>query len=55
MKPQPSPRVEMYLASSLELCMFGIFVAERSLLGVVLWLLYLWFSATWALFCSFFR
>ncbi len=41
-------RASRYVAVALELGMLATFAAERSFIGLLLWSLYLWFSATWA-------
>jgi hypothetical protein len=46
--PKP-PRPLAYGAVALELAMLATFSTNRSVLGVLLWLGYFWFSATWAL------
>lgn len=38
----------MAIAIGLELAMLGTFIANKSIVGMLLWLAYLWFSATWA-------
>jgi len=45
--PKP-PRPSMVIAVALELSMLVTFIVHRSIAGVVLWLAYLYFSATWA-------
>jgi len=47
--PKP-PSKGMLIAATLECCMLATFAYNRSVVGVVLWAAYAWFSATWALF-----
>lgn len=47
--PRP-PKIDVaaWVALSLEMGMFGTFIYEKSVLGLVLFAGYLYFSATWA-------
>lgn len=47
-KPKP-PRLGMYIAASLELCMLVIFFMYQSPTGCLVWIAYFWFSALNAL------
>ncbi len=38
-----------YVAMCLELAMFGVSIGYAAWWNVVLWVLYFWFSATWAI------
>ena len=51
-KRQPPPPLTLHhlLAVVLELLMLASFVQGRSVAGIILWVAYLWFSATWAAF-----
>lgn len=49
--PEP-PDFGMLIAVLLELSIVATFVANRSVLGLVLCAGYVWFSATWAFFAS---
>ncbi len=46
------PRIGMYIAVLLEVGMVTVFVAEHSVVGVLLAIAYSWFSATWSLLRS---
>lgn len=47
-RPRP-PRIGPLIAVALELGMLGTFCVDRSIVGIVLWFSYAWFSATWQL------
>jgi hypothetical protein len=46
--PPPQPRVGMFVAIALELAMLSTFIANRSVVGCALFVLYFYFSATCA-------
>jgi len=51
-RPHPDPPrmpIGPFVAVALELGMLSVFVYERAIVGVIFWLAYLWFSATWHL------
>lgn len=53
-KPEP-PKPAAYIASLLELGMLAVFSVKHSWAGLILWLVYFYYSATLYLLASLFR
>lgn len=53
LKPEPNkPKLGAYIAVLLEVLMVAEFINLHSWTGIILAILYAWFSATWSLFAG---
>ena len=47
-KERKPPELRVWIAVSLEIAIAATFISNESVVGLVFCILYLWFSATWA-------